>query len=70
MGKNGLTENVKPVFPTQTEFVGKAPLDKSANWNIISHPKSQEPSQWDGSFEYLKHISKLVGKKIIEFLRK
>ena len=31
---------------------------------------SKEPSQWDISFEHLKHMFKLTGKKIIKILRK
>ena len=30
---------------------------------------SKEPSQWDGSFENPKHMFRLLGKKIIAFLR-
>ena len=30
---------------------------------------SKEPSQWDGSFEHLKHMSKLIAKKIFTILR-
>ena len=30
---------------------------------------SKEPSQWEGSFEYPKHMLKLMGKKIIKILR-
>ena len=30
---------------------------------------SKEPSQWDGSFEHLKHMLKLMGKKIFTILR-
>ena len=28
---------------------------------------SKEPSQWDGSFEHLKHMLNLLGKKILQF---
>ena len=31
---------------------------------------SKEPSQGDGSFEHPKHMFELMGKKIIEILRK
>ena len=48
----------------------------SAYWKIsffISHQNiccgySKEPSQGDGSFEYPKHMFKLIGKKLITIL--
>ena len=51
--------------------------DKSAYLKItflfinknISCGYSKEPSQWDGSFEHPKKMFKVMGKKIIRFLK-
>ena len=43
-------------------------IDLFINQNIFCG-YSNEPSQWDGSFEHPKRMLKLMGKKIFTFLR-
>ena len=35
----------------------------------ICYGYSKELSKWDGSFEYLKHMLKMMGKKIFTIVR-